>query len=143
MERNDERGEDDAAVPPHVATVSTAADLRAAIEAGAQHIVLRSHIDLTSLDAMTDASGGTATLAPLPATVQSITVRCPALPELTSTQKVATLLCDIPRCNKYPAPPCHTCSLCPYSSMVRREKRWVPRVDMPVQCCKRAFRRCN
>ena len=65
-----------AAFPPVATTVSTAAELSTAIAAGTQHIVLKSHLDLTGPEAVDDDFGNAATL---PATVQSITVRpCPA-----------------------------------------------------------------
>lgn len=63
--------------PLLVAAARTAVELKAAIEAGTQHIVIKNHLDLTSLEAVDDGFGNRVTLPALPPTVKSITVRSP------------------------------------------------------------------
>jgi hypothetical protein len=63
--------------PPIVALVRTPEELKLAIEVGTQHIVIKSHLDLTGLQPVTDVLGNRFTLGTLPATVQSLIVRYP------------------------------------------------------------------
>jgi hypothetical protein len=63
--------------PPIVALVRTPEELKSAIEVGTQHIVIKSHLDLTGLQPVTDVLGNRFTLGTLPATVESLIVRYP------------------------------------------------------------------
>ena len=60
----------------------TPEELRDALAAGTQHIVIKSHLDLTVLEKVDDGLGNQLALAPLPTTVKSITVSLFSLVEL-------------------------------------------------------------
>lgn len=78
-EEVEEAEEEEPYVPPVAAAARTADELRAAIVAGTQHIVIKNHLDLTNLEAVDDEFGNIITLPIVPKTVQSITVRSTAL----------------------------------------------------------------
>lgn len=67
--------EETSEAPPIAKAVRNPEELRDALAVGTQHIVIKTHLDLTVLDKVDDGLGNHLTLPALPATVKSITVR--------------------------------------------------------------------
>ena len=86
---------------PEITAVRSAAELLQAVEAGAQHIEIRKHLDLTGISPRQNLDPGPVLLGEVPLSLQSIRV-CPGLPP---DQQLSTpVFLQLSACSRFPPP---------------------------------------